>query len=500
MQFTSPLAIGVTSRHWVNIFEAHLDWARVNQQIDDHDYNTTVNQLKTFSSEIPESSFENFKTSIRYALSGKASDILSKIPESFAFHLSQSLVVKENNSVTLRSYYQYRNVVRDMALQHKNVLQKLNGKVTTVGYQFSLFYNTLSDILEKFILSRRYLEIVNAGSDLSHFIEDYSLNQLDFIAKKLELFNVSTFASSNQNGFVASAKDLSRLSKGMINYVKHLHSKGQLDSFDNELVNQIQSSADSVISFNHQNFDVDFDTYSSLFIQTNNAFSGTIRILQSIKLREKDIEKEVSGVNQGQIEAAINSLFSRIFDKEKKREVLGKIFFEAPEMENMIYRLAQQINNEYRDSKNPVCCVGFTEGAIVLLGKIIPLFNFPLYLVTYKISLYGSEVSGDATKEIDVNFDNYKYDGNRVLVFDDILNIGLTVTKFIEQARKKTKAIDFKVCVLFKKPNEKNIYGDADFSGSSVSDEWLVGFGLDSNFQHRNIDATGTLKESPKDN
>nr|WP_050814325.1 phosphoribosyltransferase family protein [Anaplasma marginale] len=87
-------------------------------------------------------------------------------------------------------------------------------------------------------------------------------------------------------------------------------------------------------------------------------------------------------------------------------------------------------------------------------------------MITDKLSFYGAATSGDESKDVEIEFDNSKYDGKRVLIFDDILDRGITVKKFLEQARKKTKAIDFKTCMLFVKPNPENVFGDADFLGS----------------------------------
>ncbi|AFN64863.1 hypoxanthine phosphoribosyltransferase [Mycoplasma wenyonii str. Massachusetts] len=496
-KFTLPLAIGITNKHWVDTVVAHIAYARSKETINSYEYDTSLQALNSLSTRIPEPSFEKFKGKAMLVLPARVGDILSQIPEKYAVLFAQIQVIRDNNSETLKKYYLYRNIIRDVAIRKKEVLQLLNGKVTSVGYQFALVYSNLKVILEGFVTSRRYLETINGGNDLSFFIEDYSVEKLNFIAKQLELFNVSSFSSSNQNWFISSAKDLAQLSKGVIRYIKKFHEKGQAD-IDNNLLAQAENSIDSILSCSVPEFAIDFETYSSLFIQVNNVFTAVIEIIQAIKFHDDVIEQEVTGINKEKIIIILNQLYASIFDGERKREVFEEVFYEAAEIDNMIYRLAQQINTEYRNSKDPVCCVGFTEGAIILLGKIIPLLNFPLYLVTYKFSFYGDEMSGDLSKEVVIDFDNSKYDGKRVLIFDDILDRGITVKKFLEQARMKTRAIDFKVCMLLVKPNPENVYGEVDFSGSMVSDVWVVGYGFDTNYKHRNADGVGPIKESFK--
>ncbi len=111
-----------------------------------------------------------------------------------------ALLIKDNNGVTLRQYYKYRDTFRDLALKHQNVIQKLdNRKLTTVGYQFAKFYSNIKKILDDLVISRRYVETVADASDLDNVNEGFSVEQLSFMAQQLELFDVPSFSSSNQN-------------------------------------------------------------------------------------------------------------------------------------------------------------------------------------------------------------------------------------------------------------------------------------------------------------
>lgn len=496
--FTSPLAIGITNKHWFVAVKALLMWHESQKEIDTATLNESLKSLETLSSGTPEPSWDSFRIKAARVLPAKASDLLSQAPKKQFIRMVEALLMKDNNEITLKSYYKSRDVIRDIAFKHQEVVQKLdNGKLTTVGYQFARFYVNLKKILDDLVTARRYVETIGNDSSLDSLEEGFPIEQQIFMIRVLRLFETPAFSSSNQNWFAESAKELAGLSKGIIRYIRVLHVKDQVE-VDSSLLSEAESSANATIAYSIPEFAIDLDTYMGLFIQMHNSFSGVIKAIRALRIHDDKIEVGISDTDKKRIRAIAVIAFKHIFDGERKREVFDEIFFEASEVENMIYRLSQEINNEYRDSTQPVCCVGFTEGAIILLGKILPLLNFPLYLVTDKLSFYGATTSGDTSKDIEINFDNSKFDGKRVLVFDDIIDQGITIRKFLEQARAKTKALDFKVCFLFAKPNPKNVYGNVDFLGSMLPNVWVVGYGFDNLFKHRNADAVGSIKESFK--
>lgn len=496
--FTAPLAIGITDKHWIRAIQAHLLWHGEQKTIDLETLNASLKTLDTLVTGTPQPSWDTFRIYCARVLPAKANDLLAQIPQKPFIRIVRALLIKDNNGVTLRQYYKYRDTFRDLAILHRDVIQKLdNGKITTVGYQFAQFYNNIKKILDDFVTARKYVETITDNSDLESLNEGFSIEQLSFMAKELELFDVPFFSSSNQNWFAENAKELAHLSKGVIRYIHAMISKKQAKA-DSILMTEAEGSADAVIAYHLREFVISFDNYVGLFTQMHNAFAGVQKIIKNIQIFPDVIQVGISDADKKIIAVAVIPAFKRIFDGERKREVFDEIFFEGAEVDNMIYRLSQELNNEYRDSTQPVCCVGFTEGAIIFLGKILPLLNFPLYLLTDKLSFYGASTSVDSSKSVDIQFDNSKYDGKRVLIFDDIIDQGITVQKFLEQARAKTKAVDFKICMLFAKPNPKNVYGKIDFLGSMLPNVWVVGYGFDTLYKHRNADAVGSIKESFK--
>lgn len=102
----------------------------------------------------------------------------------------------------------------------------------------------------------------------------------------------------------------------------------------------------------------------------------------------------------------------------------------------------------------------------------------------------GTESSGRVRVGRDLD-DDVK--GRDVLLVDDILESGRTLAAardlLLERGAKSVR-----ICVLLDKPGKRKVSGDADFSGFTVADQFVVGFGLDYAHYFRDLPFIGTIK------
>jgi hypoxanthine phosphoribosyltransferase len=68
--------------------------------------------------------------------------------------------------------------------------------------------------------------------------------------------------------------------------------------------------------------------------------------------------------------------------------------------------------------------------------------------------------------------------GERVLVVEDILDSGLTVTYAMEMLR-QAGALDVKLCALLDKPAGRRTPATGDYVGFSIPPRFIVGYGID---------------------
>ena len=83
--------------------------------------------------------------------------------------------------------------------------------------------------------------------------------------------------------------------------------------------------------------------------------------------------------------------------------------------------------------------------------------------------------------------------GRDIIVVEDILDSGRTLSYVCDMLRTRHPA-SIRVATLLDKPERRVVDLKADYVGTSVPDEFVVGYGLDYCQQYRNVPYIGVLK------
>lgn len=160
-----------------------------------------------------------------------------------------------------------------------------------------------------------------------------------------------------------------------------------------------------------------------------------------------------------------------------------KVLYSREEIEAAINRLAEKIALEYR-GRNPVL-IGVLKGSFIFMSDLVRRLDFPLEMEFVRLSSYGSstESSGKIKLEHSVKT---TIKGKDVLVVEDIVDTGLSLT-FLMDYLKKKKPATLKLCCLMDKPSRRKAPVTIHYSGFIVPDQFLVGYGLDYAEQYRNL-------------
>jgi len=100
-------------------------------------------------------------------------------------------------------------------------------------------------------------------------------------------------------------------------------------------------------------------------------------------------------------------------------------------------------------------------------------------LASYK----GTKSTGKLTG-LETIGDSFK--GRDVLIIDDILDTGLTLSLLVSRL-KKLGARDVKCCVLLKKRGKQTVTVRADWVGFTIPDHFAIGYGLDLDGKYRGL-------------
>jgi len=169
---------------------------------------------------------------------------------------------------------------------------------------------------------------------------------------------------------------------------------------------------------------------------------------------------------------------------------IEKILLSEEEIADKVQELGKTLAAEYRDKNPLVICV--LKGAVVFMADLIRHMDIPCEMDFMAVSSYGSgtESSGmvKILKDLDASVQN-----RHVLVVEDIMDSGLTLSRLLELLRHR-EAASVKVVTLLNKPERRKVDLSPDYSGYDIPDEFVVGYGLDYSEKYRNLPYIGVLK------
>ena len=159
------------------------------------------------------------------------------------------------------------------------------------------------------------------------------------------------------------------------------------------------------------------------------------------------------------------------------------ILFNRQEVEATVSRLAAEISQDYHD-KHPLL-IGVLKGSFMLLADLIRHLDFPLEVDFIGLSSYGKSRQTSGKVKV-VRGLSTPIKGREVLVIDDIVDTGLTVSFLLDYLRKK-KPASLKLCALTDKPSRRRVPVTIDYLGFTVPNKFIVGYGLDWDEKFRNL-------------
>lgn len=163
----------------------------------------------------------------------------------------------------------------------------------------------------------------------------------------------------------------------------------------------------------------------------------------------------------------------------------------AAQLAERTAELAQRIAADYRGEK-PVL-VGVLIGAWVFLADLVRQLATPVDVDFVKLSSYGAGTtsSGKISLRLDVSL---PLEGRHVLIVEDVLDTGLSMTWLLEHLKSKRPA-SIKLCALLDKPSRRQVPVHVDYLGFAIPDRFVVGYGIDYAEQHRELPYVGYLPE-----
>ncbi|CAH8704390.1 hypoxanthine phosphoribosyltransferase [Paenibacillus thiaminolyticus] len=169
---------------------------------------------------------------------------------------------------------------------------------------------------------------------------------------------------------------------------------------------------------------------------------------------------------------------------------IEKVIISEEQIQAKVQELGAQISREYEGKCPLVICV--LKGAFVFMADLVKQITVPLELDFMAVSSYGASTKSSGVVRIMKDLD-VSVEGRDVLIVEDIIDTGLTLSYLIEVLQGR-KANSIRLVTLFDKPARRTVNLEADYKGFVLPDEFIVGYGLDYAERYRNLPYIGVLK------
>jgi len=169
---------------------------------------------------------------------------------------------------------------------------------------------------------------------------------------------------------------------------------------------------------------------------------------------------------------------------------IQEVLYNEEEIKAKVKELGETLSKDYSGRNPLVICV--LKGAFIFMADLVKAINVPLELDFMAVSSYGHSTKSSGVVKIIKDLD-VTVEGRDVLIVEDIIDSGLTLSYLIDVLeRRNAKSVT--VVTLFDKPARRTVELEADYTGFTIPDEFVVGYGLDYAEKYRNLPFVGILK------
>ena len=168
---------------------------------------------------------------------------------------------------------------------------------------------------------------------------------------------------------------------------------------------------------------------------------------------------------------------------------LEKVLIDEEGIDSKVRELAVQIDADY--AGKDLLLVGVLKGAVMAMADLSRALTLPVEMDWMAVSSYGSGTKSSGVVRIMKDLDR-DITGKHVLVVEDILDSGLTLSWLLRNLRSRGPA-SVEVLTMLRKPDAVKVAVDVRYVGYDIPNEFVVGYGLDYAEKYRNLRVVGTL-------
>ena len=166
--------------------------------------------------------------------------------------------------------------------------------------------------------------------------------------------------------------------------------------------------------------------------------------------------------------------------------------FAAAALAQRVSELGQAITRDYAGVEGEFVVVCVLKGSFMFAADLARSIDLPIRVEFLGVQSYGAQTRSSGVVQITLDL-AHPIQGRHVLIVEDIVDSGLTLSYLGDQLRARSPA-SLRVCALLHKPSRMQRPVEIDYLGFTISDVFVVGYGLDHAERYRNLPYIGVLE------
>ncbi len=168
-----------------------------------------------------------------------------------------------------------------------------------------------------------------------------------------------------------------------------------------------------------------------------------------------------------------------------------KVLISEEEVRKRISEIGAQISKDYAGKEIHVICI--LKGGVFFMCELVKHITVPVTHDFMSVSSYGDGTVSSGRIKIVKDLDD-SIEGKEVLIVEDIIDSGRTLHHLLQLLRARNPK-SIRLCTLLDKPDRRVIEVPVEYTGFSIPDLFVVGYGLDYAQHYRNLPYIGVVEE-----
>jgi hypoxanthine phosphoribosyltransferase len=166
-----------------------------------------------------------------------------------------------------------------------------------------------------------------------------------------------------------------------------------------------------------------------------------------------------------------------------------EVMISADKIQARVAELGAQISRDY--AGRDLTLVGILKGSVPFLSDLMRHITVPVQIDFLEVSSYGGAMESSGLVRVIKDL-SHPIQGKDVLIVEDIVDTGLTLTYLLEMFAAREPA-STGICALLDKPEGRQQGREiaVDYTGFSIPNAFVVGYGLDLGGYFRNLPFVG---------